>query len=187
MSRLFAALMVAALTPPWLAVAVVILLTDGWPVLFVQRRVGRGGREFRMYKFRTMRAGPGPALTVAGDPRITRLGGFLRRTKLDELPQLLNVIQGDMGFIGARPEVPEFVDGSALWADVLATKPGLFDPAALAFRNEPELLAGADDPAAYYREVILPEKLRLSLEYRRTRGLRPMLRALLPQRHGHGG
>lgn len=154
---------------PVLAVlAVCIKLDSPGPVFFRQVRVGRGGREFRIHKFRTMRVGEaGAAVTIGQDPRITRVGRVLRRTKLDEVPQLLDVLQGTMSVVGPRPEVPEYV---ALWPgeardEVLSVRPGITDPAALEFHDESELLATQDDPETYYREVVTPAKLSLYREY----------------------
>lgn len=135
---------------------------------FVQRRVGRHGGLFRVIKIRTMRDIPSLTTTVTrtGDPRITRLGRFFRKTKIDELPQLLNVLAGQMSFVGPRPDVPGFAD--RLRGEdriVLSVRPGITGPATLRFRNEEELLAGRADPEAYNREVVFPEKVRLNREY----------------------
>jgi lipopolysaccharide/colanic/teichoic acid biosynthesis glycosyltransferase len=160
---------VAILLPLFVVVAVLIFFGDGWPVLFKQTRVGLNGAPFKVLKFRTMykdaeRAGQ---LTVSGrDPRITPSGYLLRKYKLDELPQLFNVIKGDMSLVGPRPEVPAYVE---LYTNdqkrVLSVKPGITDAASLEFINENELLADADDPQTYYKEVILPRKLGLQLNY----------------------
>jgi lipopolysaccharide/colanic/teichoic acid biosynthesis glycosyltransferase len=160
---------VAILLPLFVVVAVLIFFGDGWPVLFKQTRIGLNGAPFKVLKFRTMykdaeRAGQ---LTVSGrDPRITRSGYLLRKYKLDELPQLFNVIKGDMSLVGPRPEVPAYVE---LYTNdqkrVLSVKPGITDAASLEFINENELLADADDPQTYYKEVILPRKLGLQLNY----------------------
>jgi len=140
-------------------------------VLFVHKRVGQHGREFELLKFRTMRIDTaGPSITAGGDPRVTSVGRILRKFKLDELPQLWNVVRGEMAFIGPRPEVPEFVDlADPVWQEVLSVKPGITDLASLVFRNEEEILSSAGDPVRYYREVVLPEKLRLNLLYQRER------------------
>jgi lipopolysaccharide/colanic/teichoic acid biosynthesis glycosyltransferase len=137
--------------------------------LFRQTRVGRGFRHFRIMKFRTMvndaeRLG-GP-LSVGADPRITRVGRALRRLKLDELPQLLNVLAGDMSLVGPRPEVPEYVERFRdEYEEILSIRPGLTDLASLKYRDESALLAAAADPAAEYVRVILPDKIRLGREY----------------------
>jgi lipopolysaccharide/colanic/teichoic acid biosynthesis glycosyltransferase len=159
------------LLPALLAFALLIRIVDGPPVLFSQWRVGAGGRLFRLWKFRTMRvvAGdPSPRVTAAGDARVTRLGHFLRRYKIDEFPQLWNVLLGQMSIVGPRPEVPEYVrPGDPLWAELLRAGPGLTDFATLVYRHEEKLLAMAADPARAYSESILPHKLRLDLEYLR--------------------
>ena len=135
---------------------------------FTQQRVGRHGRLFRVIKVRTMRPATHMTSTVTtrNDPRITRLGAFLRRAKIDELPQLFNVVRGDMSLVGPRPDVPGFADQLTGADRVLLTiRPGITGPATLKFRNEEELLAAADDPESYNRDVIYPEKLRLNREY----------------------
>ena len=142
---------------------------------FIQERVGRTGRPFRVVKIRTMRVVPGLDSTVtrSGDARITRLGAFFRRFKIDELPQLWNVLVGDMSFVGPRPDVPGFAD--RLEGEdrvVLAIRPGITGPATLKYRNEEELLAEADDPERYNREVIWPDKVRINREYIRNWRLR---------------
>src|SRR5690606_31404205 len=121
------------------------------------------------------------AITVGGDPRITRVGAVLRRWKLDELPQLIDVLDGSMSLIGPRPEVPQYVAlyPDALRRTVLSVRPGITDPASIHFRNENDLLAGADDPEAVYRERILPEKLRLQAEYVQSRSFAGDMRILL--------
>jgi lipopolysaccharide/colanic/teichoic acid biosynthesis glycosyltransferase len=155
------------LSPLFAGIALVILLDDGPPILFSQTRVGRNGKRFRIWKFRTMRSGTeGSVVTAAGDSRITRAGARLRRCKLDELPQLVNVLKGDMSLVGPRPEVPEHVDFDALiWRVVLQARPGITDLATLLYRDEERILGLAGDPNCYYREKILPAKLLLNLEY----------------------
>lgn len=160
------------LSPVFLAVSFLILIEDGWPILFRQRRVGRHGKLFDVLKFRTMRAREeGPAITTAGDRRVTRLGTKLRKYKLDELPQFFCVLRGEMSLIGPRPEVPEYVTEDDVWRAALKVRPGITDLATLAFRNEEDLLAGAADAEAYYRSTVLPEKLRLNIQYQRSRSL----------------
>jgi lipopolysaccharide/colanic/teichoic acid biosynthesis glycosyltransferase len=141
----------------------------GGSVFFAQERVGLRGVRFRMWKFRTMVADAerrGAQLTVGADPRITRVGRWLRRLKLDELPQLFNVLRGEMSLVGPRPEVPRFV---ALYTDaqraVLELVPGITDPASIRFRDEASELARAADPERCYIEEIMPEKIHLNLEY----------------------
>jgi lipopolysaccharide/colanic/teichoic acid biosynthesis glycosyltransferase len=121
----------------------------------------------------------GAPITVSSDQRITPQGAWLRRFKIDELPQLLNVLLGDMSLIGPRPEVPEFVDhGDSLWREVLGVRPGITDLASLTFRDEEAILDAATNPAVHYRSVILPEKLRLNLRYQRSRSLSRDLKLL---------
>ncbi len=159
----------AVLAPLGIVLAAIIRLADGGPALFVQRRVGRDGQLFSMLKFRTMVPGAerrGALVTAAGDARVTNVGRWLRRTKLDELPQLWNVLMGDMALVGPRPEVSRFVERySESERRVLAVRPGLTDPATLAFVDEEERLRGASDPERMYVEELMPAKLRLNLEY----------------------
>jgi lipopolysaccharide/colanic/teichoic acid biosynthesis glycosyltransferase len=161
------------LSPLLLLIVLVVRASSRGPAFFVQQRIGRHGRPFGLVKFRSMRSDGdgGPQLTVAGDRRITRFGALLRRSKLDELPQLWNVLRGDMSLVGPRPEVACYVATfSASQRAVLAARPGITDPASLAFRAEAELLAQKADPERAYREEILPRKLAISLAYlaRRT-------------------
>jgi lipopolysaccharide/colanic/teichoic acid biosynthesis glycosyltransferase len=167
-----ALLMVSASAPLMVGIALAELC-EGGPVFHTQRRVGRRGRRFTLLKFRSMRGGAGGArLTVGRDPRITRLGRVLRRAKLDELPQLVNVLRGDMSLVGPRPEVPEYLDpAEPAHRAILAHRPGITDPASLVFWNEAELLARAPDPEHYYRTTLLPAKHRLSLDYARGASL----------------
>lgn len=162
------------LSPIFALIAVAVRLTSRGPVFFRARRVGRDGRPFDVLKFRTMRVGAhtsGPAITGAGDPRITAVGQWLRRTKLDELPQLVNVIRGDMSMVGPRPEDPRYVSGyTAIERAVLAVRPGITSAASIRYRHEEQLLA-RDDWEQYYREVLLPDKLRIDLEYLARRSL----------------
>jgi lipopolysaccharide/colanic/teichoic acid biosynthesis glycosyltransferase len=160
---------VVVLALPLMAVALLIKLGDGGPVFFRQERVGQGGCTFYLWKFRTMRERAeqeGPRLTMGRDPRITLVGAFLRRLKLDELPQLLNVLRGEMSLVGPRPEVPEYV---ALYTPeqraVLQLMPGITDPASIKYRNESELLAQSDDPVATYTHRIMPDKIHMNLDY----------------------
>ena len=169
------------LSPVFLVVAALIKAKDRGPVFFRQERVGRHGRPFRIHKFRTMRvANAGALITSADDARITPVGAFLRRTKLDELPQLIDVLRGDMSFVGPRPEVPRYVAlwGDAARAEILSVRPGISDPAAIAFRNEQDELAAADDPERHYVEVILPQKVAMYLDYVRTRSFVGDLRVI---------
>ena len=164
---LSAAILVAAAVPLALAAALV-RLSSGSPVLFRQVRIGRGGVPFVIYKLRTMRpASDGPKVTVGGGARITREGRFLRATKIDELPQLINVLKGDMSLVGPRPEVPEYADKYSERDKriVLAVRPGLTDFASIRFRRESDLLSSEPDPLIYYERVVVPLKLRYSRFY----------------------
>jgi lipopolysaccharide/colanic/teichoic acid biosynthesis glycosyltransferase len=163
----------AVLAVPLLLIGLAVRLTSPGPALFLQLRVGRGGRLFHIWKFRTMVDGSrGSAITASGDRRVTRLGALLRRTKLDELPQLVNVWMGDMSLVGPRPEVPRYLEcyGPDDW-EVLAVRPGITDPASIHFRDEEEVLARFADPERAYRDVILPLKLALSRDYLRCQSL----------------
>jgi lipopolysaccharide/colanic/teichoic acid biosynthesis glycosyltransferase len=161
------------LAPLILVVILMVFTDDGWPIFFRQRRVGQNGRPFVILKFRTMRReAAGRALTVSGDRRVTRAGVWLRKRKFDELPQLINVLRGEMSLIGPRPEVPEYVvPDDELWRAVLHMRPGITDLASLMFLNEEEVLAPAGDPEAYYRTSILPAKLHWNVCYQATRSL----------------
>lgn len=159
----------SVLSPLLVVIAAIIRLSDGGPVLFRQERVGRRGTRFRIWKFRTMTAEAGRrgrAITVGEDPRITRVGYWLRKLKLDELPQLINVFRGEMSLVGPRPEVPKYV---SLYTDdqrrILDVQPGITDPASIHYRGESELLAEASDPERAYVETIMPDKIRRSLDY----------------------
>lgn len=176
-----AGLGLALLAPLLLGLALWVRLDSPGPVLFRQTRVGRFGVPFTIHKFRTMRVEPGAAITVGADPRITRAGQLLRQTKLDELPQLWDVLRGAMSLVGPRPEVPQYVAlyPAGLREQVLAVRPGITDPASLAFSHEAELLAAAADPEREYREVILPAKLKLSADYAAGATLAGDLRLIL--------
>lgn len=156
------------LAPLLFVLAVAVRVTSPGPALFIQARVGRHGRLFRCAKFRTMRVGADAhgTVTTAGDSRITTIGRFLRRWKLDELPQLWNVLTGRMSFVGPRPDVPGYAD--RLQGDgrkILDLRPGITGPATLLFRDEERLLARARDPQAFNDAVVYPEKLRLNRQY----------------------
>ena len=165
-----AAVGLVLLAPLLLGIALWIKLDSRGPVFFRQQRVGRFGAPFQIHKFRSMcEDAPlaGPQITVGADPRITRAGRFLRRTKLDELPQLLDVLAGTMSLVGPRPEVPRYVAmyPPALRDKVLSVRPGITDPASIAYRDESLLLARAADPEQVYVEQIMPAKLRYAAEY----------------------
>ena len=158
------------LAPVFLLLALALLLVSGTPVLFVQERVGLDGRPFRMYKFRTMRPdGPeGLPLTGSGDRRVTGFGRLLRASKLDELPQLVNVLRGEMSLVGPRPEVPRYVAHyNAEQRRVLETRPGLTDPASVHFLDEEALLGAVPEGRRekFYLDTVLPKKLQMNLEY----------------------
>ena len=173
MKRLFDILVsgigLICLSPLLLIVALWIKLDSPGPVFYRQVRVGRYNKDFRIFKFRSMRIGSdkGSLVTIGGrDPRITRSGYFIRKFKIDELPQLINVLIGDMSLVGPRPEVRHYVN---YWTPeqmhVLDVRPGITDPASIKYRNENELLEKAEDPEKYYIEVIMQEKIKLYLEY----------------------
>ena len=163
-------------SPLMLLIAIGVKRGDGGPVFFSQVRVGRGGKDFRIHKFRTMshrpQTEPGLAVTAAGDSRITPSGAKLRHWKFDELPQLGNILKGEMSFVGPRPEVPEMVE---LYTEeqrrVLDARPGMTDFATLEFRNEETILAAEADPKKAYVEKIMPQKIALSLRYLDERSL----------------
>ena len=173
MKRLFdivaSGLGLIVLSPLFLIFAIWIKLDSKGPVSYRQVRVGYKNKDFRIFKFRSMRAGAdkGSLVTIGGrDPRVTRSGYWIRKFKLDELPQLINVFIGDMSLVGPRPEVRHYVD---YWTPeqmhVLDVRPGITDPASIKFRNENELMEKAEDPEKYYIEVIMQEKIKLYLEY----------------------
>ncbi len=159
------------LSPLLIVIAIVIKLDSRGPVFFRQQRVGQFGRLFRIFKFRTMTRDAetqGAPITVGQDRRVTRSGRFLRKYKLDEAPQLLNVVKGEMSLVGPRPEVPRYVE---LYTEeqrqILAWKPGITSPASIAYSDESELLAEQSDPEAFYRARLMPAKIREDLNYSR--------------------
>ena len=162
-----------ASAPLLLLVALIIKLRMPGPVIFKQKRVGKDGQLFTMVKFRSMSVNhSGSSISVAGENRITPLGATLRKYKLDELPELWNVLKGEMSIVGPRPDVPGYADqlqGEA--AQILKLKPGITGPASLKYRNEEELLAQVDDPQSYNDEVIYPDKVRINLKYLREQSL----------------
>ncbi|MGH9841530.1 MAG: sugar transferase [Blastocatellia bacterium] len=162
----------AICSPVLVIVAALVKLDSRGPAFFRQRRIGRFGRPFDILKFRTMVVDAeqrGAQITVGRDPRITRTGHFLRRTKLDELPQLINVLKGEMSIVGPRPEVPRYVAlYSAEQRQILALRPGITSPASIVFHNESELLARHPDPEEFYRNEALPAKINLDLNYARS-------------------
>lgn len=166
--RLMALIGLLCLWPVLLVVGFLIRIKmSGGPVIFKQKRVGRNGKLFTMYKFRSMTVGHcGSSVSVAGESRITPLGAKLRKYKLDELPELWNVLIGDMSFVGPRPDVPGYADQlKGVDRDVLKLRPGITGPASLKYRDEEELLAKQSNPQKYNDEVIFPDKVRLNLYY----------------------
>ena len=160
---------IVLLSPLLILAAIAVRFTSPGPVLFKQRRIGKDFRPFEIYKFRTMvRDAPskGAQITMGEDPRITRVGRVLRKTKIDEFPQLFNVLKGDMSLVGPRPEVPLYVEMfRADYAEVLRVRPGVTDLASLKYRDEAAVLGRAADPEKEYVERLLPEKIRLAKEY----------------------
>jgi lipopolysaccharide/colanic/teichoic acid biosynthesis glycosyltransferase len=190
------ALTIGLLTAPvWVAAAVLIRLCDGSPVLHAGMRVGQHAEPFVLLKFRTMTASPsagsptaGAAVTARGDPRVTRLGAWLRRTKVDELPQLVNVLRGEMSLVGPRPEDPRYVRlYSQEQTRLLSVKPGLTSPASIAYRDEEVVLARAHDPELAYVEEVLPAKLDLDLRWLEHRSLRTDVAVLVQTLRALGG
>ena len=171
MDIVLSACALAVLWPLLLLIALAIWIDDPGPVFYRQVRVGRNGKTFRIFKFRSMVMDAdkkGLAITVGRDSRITRVGAVLRKTKLDELAQLLNVFLGQMSFVGPRPEVPKYVElYTPYQRQVLLVRPGITDYASIAYRNENDLLAGAPNPETMYIEQIMPDKIELNMKYLR--------------------
>lgn len=169
-----------ACIPLFTAAALLIKIEDGGPVFFGQERIGRNFVPFRIMKFRTMTGGGGPLVTVGGDRRVTRIGRFLRKTKLDELPQLINVLKGEMSFVGPRPEVEKYV---ALFRSdyerLLRVRPGITDPASIEFSDEEAVLARSEDWEREYIDRVLPEKIRISLGYLQRRNILTDMRLII--------
>lgn len=165
------------LAPVMVVIGILVKRDSEGPALFKQERVGRRGEPFILLKFRSMAAAPvprGPLVTTATDTRITRIGSKLRATKLDELPQLINVARGEMSIVGPRPEVAKYVQ---MWSDedrriILSVRPGITDPATLHLRREEELLAEQADPEAFYQQQLLPQKTRLYRDYVESRSFK---------------
>jgi len=192
--RIVSAIGLLFLWPVLLVVALLIRLKmPGGPVLFRQRRVGKGGRLFTMVKFRSMTVGHGgSSVSVAGESRITPLGATLRKYKLDELPELWNVLKGDMSFVGPRPDVPGYADRlTGKDREMLQLRPGITGPASLKYRNEEEILAAVDDPQRYNDEVIFPDKVRINLYYLHhysfVKDIRMILATVLGRHMEYGG
>lgn len=190
----FATVGLVLFSPLLLVTALWVKLSDGGPFFFRQQRVGLHGKLFWIWKFRTMVVDAekaGLSVTRDGDPRITRTGRFLRKTKLDELPQLWNVWRGEMSFVGPRPEVPRYVERyTPEQREILLLKPGITDLATLVFRNEEQLLNDAENVEAFYLQHCLPRKIELNLLHARNANLWQdtviILRTLWPWQRGHG-
>lgn len=164
-------------------ITIAIKLLMPGPVFFIQQRIGHHSKPFRLIKFRTMRMAAGKSsgsFDAGNNSRITPLGRFLRKTKLDELPQLINVLKGEMSFVGPRPEVKQWTEVyPEKWKIVHSVKPGITDNASIEFRNEEEILAKSEDPIKTYKEVILPRKLDLYIEYVNNRSFTGDLKIIL--------
>lgn len=163
-----AAIALLVLSPVFFIVAIAIWATDRGPILYKQQRIGKNQQPFSLYKFRSMRVQPNnnQLLTIGNDSRITPIGRFIRQYKIDELPQLFNVLNGSMSLVGPRPEVAKYVNlYSTSQLKVLSVKPGITDWASIKYSNESELLAKAENPEEFYVSTIMPDKLALNLEY----------------------
>lgn len=172
-ARIIALALIICLMPIFALISLVVFLSCGRPIFFSQSRVGRGGKPFRIVKFRTMTVGSvGPKVTSANDRRITRFGSYLRYSKLDELPQLFNILAGEMAFFGPRPEDPHF---AALWSEadsnsILSLRPGLVDPAILKLKDEEAILAAHADPELAYTNFVMPQKMEVYREFALSAG-----------------
>lgn len=166
---LFSLVVLILLLPVFVIIAIAIIIDDGFPVFYLQERIGKNFRPFKLFKFRTMykNADKMGYLTIgARDPRVTKIGYYLRKYKLDELPQFINVLIGDMSIVGPRPEVKKYVDlYNEQQKKVLSTKPGITDYASIKYINENEILAHSENPEKTYIEEVMPEKLKINLEY----------------------
>jgi len=164
---LFSLLFIILLSPFFLIISILILVTSGFPVIFKQVRICQRGEKFIIYKFRTMRRNDQlSTISVTGDSRITTIGKYLRKSKLDELPELFNILKGDMSFVGPRPDVSGYYDRlKGRDRDILKLKPGLTGPASLKYINEEEILAQVKDPKWYNDNIIFPDKVRINKLY----------------------
>ncbi len=166
---LFSLVALSFLLVPGIIVAILIVADSGFPVFFRQVRMGKGGKEFRLFKFRSMRTVAGAekgSFDAGNSSRVTKIGHIIRKTKIDELPQFINVLKGDMSIVGPRPEVKKWTKVyTDRWHKVLSVKPGITDNASLLFRNEEEILASSANPEATYQNDILPKKLDLYCDY----------------------
>jgi len=165
----FSALGIIICIPFFIIAAILVKLDSSGPILFTQERIGKDFKPFKIYKFRTMKKvgdQDGPKITIKGDNRITGIGRLLRKYKIDELPQLFNVLKGDMSFVGPRPEISEYVNlFKTAYGKLLSIRPGITDPASICYSNEEMLLSGSDNWEENYRKIVLPEKIKLSLQY----------------------
>ena len=179
---LISTILLAVTTPLWMSAGIAVAVTSGWPVLYRAKRLGRNGTVFDMYKFRSMRQGAdkaGPGITGNSDSRVTPVGRFLRQWKLDELPQLINVLRGEMSLVGPRPEDPRYLSCySAAQLRVLSVRPGVTGPTQIRFRHEERMLTGPDIDSQY-REYLLPKKLNSDLSYVNSRSTVTDVRLLL--------
>lgn len=169
------------LLPIFFFVSIGILLDSGFPVFFKQKRIGKDKKEFKIIKFRTMtnNTGSGRQITVGNDSRITPFGKYLRSTKVDELPQLINIIKGDMAFVGPRPEVPKYVEYySKEECNIFNVYPGITDYASIKYRNENEILSASNDPESTYVNKIMKDKLQINLNYIEKRSLNENIKVI---------
>lgn len=167
--------------PLFILISILIKIDSKGPIFFKQIRVGKNNKDFLLLKFRTMRVDQKSSslITVGNDSRITNVGNFLRKYKLDELPQLINILKGEMSVVGPRPEVRKYVDMySNSQLEILSVKPGLTDPSSIKFSNESELLGTAENPEKYYIETLMPLKILISLKYIRTQSFAGDLRII---------
>ncbi|MBN1952640.1 MAG: sugar transferase [Bacteroidales bacterium] len=173
MGRLVAFLMIVVLAPLFICIVLAVLIFSGYPVLFRQVRIGQYGKPFTIFKFRTMvNKHSGSTTSVKNEPRITGIGAFLRKWKLDELPELVNILMGDMAFVGPRPDVPGYADKlEGEDREILKLKPGLTGPASLKYLDEEELLAGQEDPVHYNDSVIYPDKVKINRIYKERKSV----------------
>lgn len=170
---LFAIFFLLLLSPVFIVIGILIKLDSAGSIFFRQKRVGLNGKDFYIYKFRSMKNAIGPQVTSAGDQRITKIGKTIRKFKLDEIPQLINIIKGDMSFVGPRPEVREFVEMfEGDFQEILKVRPGITDWASMQFIDEELILANSANPKKTYIENVLPQKIELQKKYARTRTLK---------------
>lgn len=178
----FSIIALIVLFPFFIFIALLIKLSSRGPVFFGQSRVGKGGKDFKVYKFRSMYAGSDKkGLLTLGrkDSRVTPIGYYLRRYKLDEIPQLINVLAGEMSLVGPRPEVRKYVNlYTAAQLRVLDVRPGVTDNASIAFRNENDLLTMAADPEEFYKKEVMPKKIELNFEYINNRSIKQYFKIL---------